>query len=595
MDASTPRETRILADTVDHLYRRHGSVSLLLLLSVAVFALEAAHYFPSAAVLAWSGGMLLTLWARERLLARYLRRPPPAAEAPRWGRRFTLAALAIGLAWGVAGTLFCAPQHPTYTAFLVVFITGHALSGIPVLAWRVETYYAYTLPTIAPVLLQLLFSERFDWQLIGALGLPMTALALYLAHRIHASFAENIALRYENLELLEHLKVEKERAERAYRANSRFLAAASHDLRQPLHALTLYLDPLADELAAGPDNGTHHAALAEKARASAQGLTELLNTILDLSRLDAGTVHPQNTAVALAPLFEQLHSELASQFAAKGLRLRLRPIDGWVESDPVLACRVLRNLLVNALRFTERGGVLLAARRRGDRIDLEVWDSGIGIPSAARESIFDEYVQLNNPERDRDKGLGLGLAIVRRLTRVLGVELSVASRVGRGSRFRLRFPAARRPAAPAAEGGTADGATPTAGGVAGLRVLVIDDSRESLDAIATLLERWGCRVLAAADLEQAERQLEGAAAPEAIVADYRLARGRDGIEVVEALRARYRRAIPALIVTGDTSGAEWERIHASGIPALHKPLPPARLRAFLGRVRTGRQPPGRSG
>jgi two-component system, sensor histidine kinase len=249
--------------------------------------------------------------------------------------------------------------------------------------------------------------------------------------------------------------------------------------------------------------------------------------------------------------------------------------DAIVRSDPVLLERIVRNLLANALRYTSAGGIVLGCRPRGRGYSLEVWDSGEGIPRRDIERIFEEFYQVGNSSRDRSRGLGLGLAIVRRLAELLGHDVFVASREGRGSVFRVVVPA----------GDPETAAIPFVPDVghdllAGRRILVIDDESDVRDATARLLTQWGCHVVAASDGDCAVRTY-AASSPDAMIVDFRLGNGADGLETIASLRARFGRAIPAVLVSGASAAEELALIEASGIPLLHKPLPPARLRSVL--------------
>lgn len=363
----------------------------------------------------------------------------------------------------------------------------------------------------------------------------------------------------------------KEEAEQANLAKSRFLAAASHDLRQPLHALGLFVDALDEHVQ--DDSGRP---LVDRVRRSTRSLTEMFDALLDISRLDAGAVAPEVVDFGLAPLFARLYEELGAQARVKGIALRSVPSRLVVRSDPVLFGRIVQNLLTNAIRYTQSGRVLLGARRRGNRVRVEVWDTGPGIADDRLQEIFQEFVQLEGAKGRG--GLGLGLSIVERLARLLGHELEVRSVPGRGSMFAVT--AARGETPPAAAAGAA--AAPRADGLSGRCILVIDDDREILGGMQRLIERWGCRALLAADEVEALAQIEAfGGAPDAVLADYRLAGERTGPDVIDGLRQRLSAPVPAAIVTGEASKGPLEEIRARGLTVLHKPVRPAKLRAVL--------------
>jgi signal transduction histidine kinase/ActR/RegA family two-component response regulator len=366
------------------------------------------------------------------------------------------------------------------------------------------------------------------------------------------------------------LEAEKERAEQANLAKSRFLAAASHDLRQPLHALGLFTAALSERL-----RSDEAPLLVDNIKRSVGALEGLLNALLDISKLDAGSVVPQFRDFSLAFLLAQLSSEYEPQARSKGLAWKCPSSDLVVHTDPALLETILRNLISNALRYTQRGAVRVECSREGDTVCIAVIDTGIGIAAEHQQEIFAEFVQLHNPERDRGKGLGLGLAIVDRLVQLLDHRLELESTTVSGSTFRLLLPLGQavpaNPVLPKAE--------PTDDATTLLTVLVIDDESEVREAMRTLLETWGYPVCAVGSLSEALASLQHA--PGAIIADYRLREERTGAEAIRTLRQTFGEDIPALIVTGDTAPERIRQARESGFAFLHKPVPPAKLRAFL--------------
>jgi signal transduction histidine kinase len=398
----------------------------------------------------------------------------------------------------------------------------------------------------------------------GDLALLDTVSAHASATLLHHRDAETI--RSERLRG-EELAALKTAADDALLRRSRFLAAASHDLRQPLHALAMHASLLRERL-----GDSEALPLVERIERASASLAEMFSALLDLSRLDVGAVEPRRGAVALDPLFEDLGGEAAPAALAKGLKL------GWaagglaVDSDPVLLGRILRNLLSNAIRYTVQGEVRLAAHADATRVWIEVTDDGPGIAAERHDEILREFVRLQpeGPER----GLGLGLAIVDRLTRALGHELEIDSQPGRGSTFRVVAPQATLPA-PAA-------ALPPAP-LAGRLVALLDDDLAVLAATREVLEGWGCRVVAGASAAEVIAALAvRGERPDAILADFRLAgAGGDGVDAISAIRTACRGEVPAAMLTGETTPAVVRRICAAGFAHLAKPASPARLRALL--------------
>jgi len=368
-------------------------------------------------------------------------------------------------------------------------------------------------------------------------------------------------------------------AEAAVKAKSRFLAAASHDLRQPLHALTLLIAALRDQV---PDGEAGR--LARHIEASATAMESLLNALLDLSKLDAGVVEARPHCFSISKLFSQVSSQFLPVAQARDIQLTFAPTRLWVYSDPVLVERILGNLISNALRYAERGRVLVGVRRVGQELlRFDVWDTGKGIPAEFQSKIFEEYFQLENPERHRDKGLGLGLAIVARLLHLLGSHVQVKSELGRGSRFSFHF--ARCEAAP-----SQPEATPTTSFMLPLEnalIAFIDDDEAILTAMVEVFDHWNVALAAGEDALQVRSELQALGRkPDIILCDYRLRDGHTGVEAIQLLRNAFGADIPAALLTGDTAPQTIQAIQASGLPVLHKPLKPAKLRAFLSHLLT---------
>ncbi len=390
-------------------------------------------------------------------------------------------------------------------------------------------------------------------------------LNLELERRVQAANAE-LQLR------LAQTEAAREQAEQASIAKSRFFAAASHDLRQPLHSLGLFTSALDEHLTSPQARGT-----ARSIRESITALESLFDSLLDLSRLDAGVVTVQPRNVGLQALFDRLAREFHGEAVERELRLRFVPTRAVVRTDPLLLERILINLVANALHYTQHGGVAVGVRRRRGRAAIEVHDTGVGIPPEKQALVFEEFYQVNNPGRDRRRGLGLGLAIVQRLAHMLDHPLRLRSTPGRGSCFSIELPLADGPAdAPVEELPMIDDEV-----LHGVRALVLDDDMMVRDGTAALLRQWGAQPRTAHSGAEASRALDDGFLPDVMIVDMRLGEARDGIDVINSLRGRLRRNTPALLVSGDTGAAELARVRSSGIPLLTKPVAPAKLRAML--------------
>lgn len=371
------------------------------------------------------------------------------------------------------------------------------------------------------------------------------------------------------------LREKKEEAELATQAKSRFLAAASHDLRQPVHALGMFIARLAQ---LSHDEQTHH--LVGNLQASVSAMQNLLDGLLDISRLEAKDVQIHFKKFPLMELFERLGHDLAPLAQDKGLQLRIRPCSVWVRSDPALLYRILLNLVGNALRYTEKGGVLVACRSAasGSQVGIEVWDSGLGIAPEHREDVFKEFYQVDNPARQRSLGMGLGLSIVRRSCQLLTHPLDLSSRLGVGTRFSVKVPRVT-PGPDQALLAVADVPEKSEGLLAS--VLVIEDDDMVRQALVGLLQSWGMTVTEASDLQSAQRWIEQGLVPSLIISDYRLNGTLNGILVVARLRQQLCSAVPACLISGDIDPALIQAAQQAQLTLLHKPVRPAKLRNLL--------------
>ncbi|MCM2297573.1 ATP-binding protein [Rhodoferax sp.] len=370
------------------------------------------------------------------------------------------------------------------------------------------------------------------------------------------------------------LREKKEEAERATEAKSRFLAAASHDLRQPVHALGMFVARLAQL----PHDG-QTSQLIGNLEASVRAMQSLLDGLLDISRLEAKAVQIRFKKFPLQDLFDRLAQDMAPLAQDKCLQLRIRPCQIWVRSDPALLYRILLNLVGNALRYTEKGKVLVACRHTGvsAQATIEVWDSGLGIAPEHQEAVFKEFYQVNNPARQRRQGLGLGLNIVQRSCQLLLHPLTLSSRLGVGTRFQVKVPKEAPELVPLApvtpEQPTRDGLTGT--------VLVIEDDDLVRQALVDLLKSWGWMVAEARDLKSAMELIQGGVLPGLIISDYRLDDTLNGILVITQLRQQLAHPIPACLISGDTDTALIQAAQAAQLTLLHKPVRPAKLRSLL--------------
>jgi signal transduction histidine kinase len=500
------------------------------------------------------------------------------AEARDWLFHATIGAAMSGLVWA-SGTLFMLP--PGQLAYQLLYVFAVMMMGVACMfsfSMHLPTFLAFFLASAVPATLGLAaLRTALHIEIAVALSI-FIAVALRFVREFNRVFVKAQELRFENQALVSRLTEQMEAAKSANLAKSRFLAAASHDLRQPMHALSLYLGGLG-----GLDLSAQAKATLANASQCAQTMDDMFRALLDISRLDAGAVQPELRDFPVAPLLERIRMEFEPQMRAKGLELRVAPCSAWVRGDSALLDRVLRNLTSNAVHYTQKGRILIGCRRGAAGLRLGVYDTGIGIAREEQQLVFEEFYQVGNKERDRSKGLVLGLAIVARLARLMQAKVTLRSEPGRGSAFEVGLAlAAHAHAAPEAAVARTAGARRS---FAGSLVAVIDDEEMILNATRSLLEQWDCTVVTAASGRKAMEQLSASPrAPDAIVCDYRLRSGENGLAVIDSLRSEFNEDIPALLITGDTGPDRLREIEASGMRVLHKPVQDQALRDELGRL-----------
>ena len=531
----------------------------------------------------WCGAC--SMLAAMRLLLNRPRRPSAPPDAPLLSRgRWLTLLFAASAAWGAGPPLFLL-ANPSEDALLTgIFLATAGLSAPLLSAWRPAVYLSL-LPALVPLLLTLL-SQAFS----GALPPPNNALLLaaiaaaflLVLERLtlgqNASLALLLAARVNNEDLVEQLRSQVEVAARANQEKTRFVASAAHDLRQPLHALGMFCATLDQRL-----NNTPEKPLVRNMMNAIESLEESFGAMLDISRLDAGVVQTAPQTFPIRDVFRRLYQQFGGDAEARDLSLRFRATRRVVRSDPLLLERVLGNLVQNALRYTQRGGVLVAARRHPAGVSLEVWDTGPGIPEDKLEMIFREFYQIDNPERDRGRGLGMGLAIVQRICALLDHPLQVRSTLGRGTVFRIAVPAGEVQAVDAA---APDDDTLPPRTSATITVILIDDERTIREATRELLRPLQVDVMTAGTIAEAVALARASDKRiDMILSDWRLRGQETGLEAVRAVRAVVGEATPAVLVTGDTSPDLLKLAHASGLVVLHKPLQPRQLIRLIQHLR----------
>ena len=579
---ASPLLARARADQVATLYGSWHRTTASMTLGAAILCTVLWDREDAITMALWFSAILANQAWRGLLVRAWRRTNHAIADAPRWGGYWAVGSTIAGALWGIAAIVMF-PVSPPHQALLIVCLFSVVLGGLNLTAVYKPSFYGFVLAALVPLVARVAIEGDQVHLFTALVLLVVLVFVLSFGCQVNALLTHSLAIRYENVDLIDELTAQSRAAEAARgaaetanRAKSQFLTAASHDLRQPLHAMGLFSAALSAK-ARDPELKP----LAASIQASVEALETLFGQLLDLSRLDAGALQPERGEVPLGPLFARLEADFASQAAACGIALRVVPTAWSVDSDPVLIERILRNLVANALRYTRTGGVVLGARRRGATVRVDVIDSGIGIAPSDRERIFDEFVQVaTGGRRDAGRGMGLGLAIVRRLCALLEHPLALVSTSGRGSRFSVTAPRVaprrRRSEAILLSRESENEVLPTAP-FAGRVIAIIDDDPVVVDAMCTLFASWGSRV-AGGDDAPAVLAAIGTEVPDLIVGDLRLANGRSGIVAIGDLRRAFGHATAALIVSGDTSDAAREETRAAGITMLAKPVVAAALR-----------------
>jgi signal transduction histidine kinase len=573
---------RARADQVATLYSRWHLTSVSMGLGAVILCIVMWDHVAAGAMIGWLVLIALNQGWRGALARAWRRVRPGAAAAFRWGRYWTVGSTLAGVLWGIAGWVTY-PASPPHEALLIVCMFGVALGGLNLTAVYRPSFYGFVLPALVPLIVRVALVGDSVHLFTAFVMAVVLVFVVGFGHRLNDVLTQSLAMRYENVDLIAELRQRSRAAqeargaaESANRAKSQLLAAASHDLRQPLHALGLYVAALAARA-----KDTEWRGLVGSVQQAAETLDLQFGQLLDLSRLEAGVLRPERQSVALAPLLAQIAGEFAPQAAARGLSFAMVPTRLVIDSDPALFTRIIRNLVANAVRYTRRGGIVVGARRRGARIAVEVVDTGVGIAVEHQTRIFEEFYQVrNNVVTDKaDGGMGLGLAIVRGLADVLRHDVTIVSRPGCGSRFAIVAPPAPAIRVPSPRPHLPD-ARPARRALAGALIAVIDDDAASVDAMRVLFGTWGAAVAGGADVESLLASCGDAVRyPDLIVADLRLEGGASGVDAVLRLRDEFGAAIPALVISGDTGSAAECRVREAGLALLPKPVVAATLKS----------------
>lgn len=538
----------------------------------------------SGFLIGWWGAIALVTGVRTWLWRRQRRQQTVGPHADKHGLYlYAVFAGVSGCVWGSIGVVLFQADPFVLMMLVVVYSGMTAGSVVPHSTW-LPAYMAYAIPTVAPFALYAIASGELVYVVVGLLSLTFLGVNIYYGRNLQASVVESIRLRLTNLSLIEELSLGRSRAEAARadaeqareqaqaadRAKTRFLAVASHDLRQPAQALVLFVDAL--KRAEGEPRSQE---LIQNIHSAADSLRVLLSSLMDFASIESGSLKIDVSVFELGPLLQRVVDEASVSAQEQGLFIRLARTRVWVRSDPYLLERIVRNLVSNAVKYTPSGGVLVGCRRKGERIRIVVRDTGPGIAPELHEDIFAEFYQAPRSAGGRKQGVGLGLAIVRGLAQLLGHPVGLSTQPGCGAMFYLDVPIAQPP-----QRGGARASIVTESDFLDRRVLVVDDDPSILQAISELLLRWGCQVITATSIDEALDRL-GGRRPDAIITDHQLHEGETGVGVIGAVRRAFKHDIPATLLAGDITPDVRRAIDSLGVPFAHKPISGGKLRAML--------------
>ncbi len=543
---------------------------------------------PPAVMALWMSAFALMLLMRMWVTLRFRRAVVQTrADWKHWLLLNNTGTLIAASLWGATGFIFYTRAVGIQQTVLIVLIYTYCVVAIPVLSIQPRLYLMFAALAFLPMTARIFSGgDTYSYQLAGVL-LLILAMTTLVARNYRQALQRIIELKVRSDGLLVQLRSEKlaadaarREAEVANRAKTQFFAAASHDLRQPLHAMGLFAEALRQK-----SHDEEVAQLVNSINSSVDALEGLFSELLDITRIDTGgvEVHPRHFEVA--DILRKLRLHFEPTAFEKGLALRLRGGSRVVQADPLLVERILRNLVSNAIRYTNDGTVLVGARRRGDKVLLQVWDTGVGIRPEERVRIFEEFYQVPNTEAvepHQRKGLGLGLAIVKRLADLMAAPLTVSSQPGSGTVFTLELPAGK---APRVEQVTVSGKGPLGLTLDGKLIVVVEDEPVVRSGLEVLLKGWGASIASFDSVAQSRAWALATdpelVKPDLLIVDYRLENGLNGVDAIKSLRARFGAAVPAIIVTGSTMSGHEKEAHEGNFHLLIKPVVPNKLRAMI--------------
>lgn len=527
-------------------------------------------YIPHSILLTWF--VLTNIFSVIRVILFSLEKKGMTLSANQRAFIHIFSAAWAGIMWGTVGVYFSHFGPPSTMQFISILLFGITTSALPILSPVLLSYYAFALPVMSGLAYRYFSMGDEINDFTGIFCLFFLLINLCLSIVTHWFFRQSYKLRYENEDLIENLKKERDKAVSAHEAKSKFLASASHDLRQPLTAMGFFIAALKSRI-----SQKDTLELLGKVEKTSNNLKSLLDGLLDLSKIEAGIFKPNREPLSLSRLFEDLHKEFTPSAQRKDLILKSFTSDWPIDSDHKMLHRILRNLLTNAVQYTGEGKILLGSRKKGRHIRLEIHDTGVGIAKKFQKYVFTEYYQISNPERDRKKGLGLGLSVVKGLCYLLDHKLEMITKVGKGTSIYLSVPLSDKKISPTPDYKNTPQDLEQTG-----RIILIDDDSEIIESMSSLMQQWGHSVQSFESERDALTYLkEHTFIPDMIIADFRLRENCTGVEAITAINKYYNTSIPALIITGDMEKGRLLQAQKSGHMLLHKPIKPAKFRSII--------------
>ena len=543
---------------------------------------------PASVMLPWLSAFAVMWLARLWLLQRFKQATPSSlVDWQRWRALWNIGTLTSGALWGATAWIFYLRGGHVQQIALIITVYTFCIAVVPVLATQPRVYLLFSALCFVPMAARVATDGTPDSYRLAGILLLIFSLSTLLARTYRQALQRVLELKLQADHLLSQLRVEKlaadaarQEAEVANRAKTQFFTAASHDLRQPLHAMGLFAEALRQK-----NHDVEVAHLVNSINESVDALEGLFSELLDITRIDSGGIeaHPQH--FPLADLYRKLRLHFEPAAFEKGLALRFRGGRHVVHADPLLVERILRNLVSNAIRYTSDGTVLVGCRRLGDRLRLQVWDTGPGIAEDQQSRVFEEFYQVPHGPRaepHQRKGLGLGLAIVKRLADLMGAPVALRSQPGQGTVFTLELPLGKQApqAQPLLSGKGLQGLT-----LAGRTIVVVEDETAVLSALEALLQGWGASILAFDTVAACRAWVQNAPgsmpAPDLLIVDYRLENGMTGADALALLRERFGADLPAIVITGSTMSSLDLEAQQKNFHLLIKPVVPNKLRAMI--------------